>query len=87
MAGDAPLGPEAGAELCTELEEVEKGSRRCLGARRVSQVEGNPERRGCSAISTRNSEHFGKGVPAARTSLLSFTWMLIPARVEIQMRD
>lgn len=79
--------PRQGPELYTELEEVGKGSRRCLGGRRVSQVEGNPERRGCLAISTRNSEQFGNVVPAARMSLLSFKWMLIPARVEIQMRD
>lgn len=79
--------PRQGLGLYTELEEVGKGGRRCLGGRRVSQVEGKLERRGCLAIRTRNSKHFGNVVPAARMSLLSFKWMSIPARVEIQMRD
>lgn len=64
--------PRQGLGLYTELEEVGKGSRRCLGGRRVSQVEGNPERRGCLAILTRNSKHFGNVVPADRMSLPSF---------------
>lgn len=47
--------PRQGLGLYTELEEVGKGSRRRLGGCRMSQVEGNPERRGCLAIYTRNS--------------------------------
>lgn len=47
--------PRQGLGLYTKLEEVGKGSRRRLGGCRVSQVEGNPERRGCLAIRTRNS--------------------------------
>lgn len=70
-----------------------KGRGRRLGGCRVSQVEGNPERRGCLAIRTRNSQHpvwrsYTSGMwcepPAGR---FSYKWMSIPARVEIQMRD
>lgn len=88
MAGDARWDPRQGPGLYTELEEVGKGSRQCLGGRRVSQVKGNrgaPRLLSRFSPETQNTSGMWCQPPACR--FLLFKWMWIPARVEIQMRD